>query len=54
MTKLSKLGIKIIPVEPPFYLKFKTVDEVTDFIVQRTLLALNLIDRLPDYMTYKS
>ena len=26
MTKLSKLGIKIIPVEPPFYLKFKTVD----------------------------
>ena len=53
MTKLSKLGIKIIPVEPPFYLKFKTVDEVTDFIVQRTLLALNLIDRLPDYMVYK-
>ena len=54
MTKLSRLGIKIIPVEPPFYLKIKTIDEVTDFIVQRTLLALNLIDRLPDYMTYKS
>lgn len=54
MTKLSKLGIKIIPVEPPFYLKFKTIDEVIDFNVQRTLLALNLIDRLPEYMVYKS
>ncbi|MBN19533.1 MAG: hypothetical protein CL758_08690 [Chloroflexi bacterium] len=54
MTKLSKLGIKIIPVEPPFYLKFKTIDEVIDFTVQRTLLALNLIDRLPEYMVYKS
>ena len=53
MASLARLGVTILPPLPAFYLKQNSVDEVVDFTVERTLLALGLIDALPDQMRYE-
>ena len=53
MTSLARLGVTILPPEPPFYLRPKTVDDIVSFVVQRTLVALGLSDGLPDQMRYE-
>ena len=53
MASLARLGVTILPAEPPFYLRPQTVDDVVAFIVQRMLLALGLIDKLPPAMQYR-
>ena len=52
MASLARLGVTILPPQPPFYLKPETVDDVVAFVVQRTLVALGLIDSLPQTMRY--
>ncbi len=52
MTKLARLNAVIIPPEPPYYLKPRTVQEVTDFTVNRVLVALGLEQSLPEEFTY--
>ncbi len=42
MTKLSKLGVKIIPPVPAFYLKPKNIEDVVNYIVGKILDSLNL------------
>ena len=52
MATLARLGVTILPPEPPFYLRLKSIDDVVDFIVQKTLASLRLIDSLPETMQY--
>ncbi len=52
MASLARLGVTILSPEPAFYLRPKTIDDVVDFIVQRTIVALGLSDALPPEMQY--
>ena len=52
MASLARLGVNILPPEPPFYLKPKSLEDVVDYIVQKTLTSLGLIDSLPESMQY--
>ena len=54
MTKLALLGVTILPPEPPFYLKPKTVDEIVDHIAHRVIGALGLAESLPPEMRYQA
>ena len=53
MASLARLGVTILPPEPPFYLKPQSLDDVVDFVVNRALASLGLIDALPDSMRYE-
>jgi 4-hydroxy-3-polyprenylbenzoate decarboxylase len=53
MASLARQGVTILPPEPAFYLRPRTIDDVVDFVVQRTLEALRMIDELPRRMQYK-
>ena len=52
MASLSRLGATILMPQPAFYLRPKNIGDVVEFIVQRTLLALGVIDSLPQQMRY--
>ena len=52
MASLARLGVTILPPEPAFYLGHKSVIQVVNFMVQRTMMALGLIDSLPKEMQY--
>ena len=53
MASLARLGVTILPPEPPFYLAPKTIDVVVDFVVQRVLAAMGIIGQLPRDMRYE-
>ena len=53
LAALARLGVTILPPEPPFYLKPRSLEDVVDFIVQKTLASLGLVDALPDSMRYE-
>ena len=53
MAALARLGVTVLPPEPPFYLKPKSLDDVVDFIVARTLASLSLIQTLPSELQYE-
>ena len=53
MLTLSRMGVVILPPEPPFYLKPLDIDGVVRFVVQRALVALGLTDALPDDLQYQ-
>ena len=53
MASLAKLGVTILPPQPAFYLRPRSIDDVVEFVAQRTLIALGLIDTLPDEMRYQ-
>ncbi len=53
LAALSRLGITVLPPEPPFYLKPQSLDDVVAFIVQRTIASLNITQSLPDDMQYR-
>ena len=46
------LGCDDTHAQPAFYLRPKNIGDVVEFIVQRTLLALGVIDSLPQQMRY--
>ena len=52
MAALARLGVTVLPPEPPFYLKPGSLDDVVDFMVQKTLASLGLINVLPNEMQY--
>ena len=52
MAALARLGITVLPPEPPFYLKPQSLDDVVGYIIQKTLASLGLIDTLPEAMQY--
>ena len=53
MARLARRGVVVLPPHPPFYLGDGSVQHTVDFIVERTMLALGLTDRMPDGMTYR-
>ena len=53
LAALARLGITVLPPEPPFYLRPNSLDDVVDFIVNKTIASLGLLDALPDSMQYK-
>ena len=53
MASLAKLGVTILPPQPAFYLRPRSIDDVVEFVAQRTLIALGLMDTLPDEMRYQ-
>ena len=53
MATLARLGVTVLPPEPPFYLKPQSLDEVVDYIVQKTLASLGITQALPDAMQYQ-
>ncbi len=53
MAKLATLGVTILPPMPAFYLGHQGIDDVVDFVTERTLAALGLTDALPQEMQYE-
>ena len=52
MTTLARLGVTVLPPEPPFYLQPQSLNDVVDFVVQKTLASLGITQALPDSMQY--
>ena len=52
MAKLANIGVKFIPPNPPYYLAPKSIEEINDFIVNRILLSIEVINKLPDNYIY--
>ncbi len=52
MATLAHMGATILPPQPAFYLGQQTIDDLIDFVADRTLLALGLVDALPEQMQY--
>jgi len=52
MTNLAKIGVTILPADPPYYLGIKTLDESANYTAERILLSLGITDELPMNMRY--
>ena len=52
MASLARLGVTILPPAPAFYLRPQTVQDIVEFIVQRLLVALGIVDSLPEDAQY--
>ena len=46
MLKLARLGVKIIPPMPAFYHKPKTINDMVDFVVGKTLDSSGIGNKL--------
>ncbi len=53
MAILSRLGATILAIQPAFYMRPKSLQDIVAFFVERTLLALGVKDSLPDAMRYE-
>jgi flavin prenyltransferase len=53
LLKLARLGVRIVPPMPQFYLGPRTTDEILDRIVRRTLAVLGIQDALPASMRWR-
>jgi 4-hydroxy-3-polyprenylbenzoate decarboxylase len=51
---LARLGVRITPPMPQFYLRPQTMDEATDLIARRALAVLGFDDALPDASRWRS
>jgi 4-hydroxy-3-polyprenylbenzoate decarboxylase len=52
MASLARRGVVVLPPHPPFYLGDGSLQHTVDFIVERTMVALGLTERMPEGMTY--
>ena len=53
MLSLARLGVTVLPPEPAFYLRPKSVDDIVDYVVAKALDALGLDDFMGDRMRYQ-
>ena len=53
LTRLAEVGATIIPPEPAFYLGQQTIEDVAEFVAQRTLLALGVRGEMPEGLQYR-
>jgi 4-hydroxy-3-polyprenylbenzoate decarboxylase len=51
---LARLGIRVVPPMPQFYLRPQTMDEATDLMARRALSVLGYEDALPDSSRWRS
>ena len=52
LAAVARAGATILPPQPAFYLGQRTIDDVVDFVAGRTLVALGILDALPENMRY--
>jgi 4-hydroxy-3-polyprenylbenzoate decarboxylase len=53
MLTLSRMGAVILPPDPAFYLRPKTVEEIVKYVVNKTLVALGIDGALPGDQQYR-
>jgi 4-hydroxy-3-polyprenylbenzoate decarboxylase len=53
MLSLARLGVTVLPPEPAFYLRPKSVEDIVDYVVAKALDALGLDDFMGDRMRYQ-
>lgn len=53
MLKLARLGVRIVPPMPQFYLRPQTADEIVDRMVRRCLSVLGIEEALPSEMRWR-
>lgn len=51
---LARLGVRIVPPMPQFYLRPQTADEIIDLMVRRALTAHGYDEALPDASRWRS
>lgn len=52
LAKLARVGVTVLPPEPAFYLRPSTLDDIVEFVVERTIVALGLVTGLPGHLRY--
>ena len=52
MTNLAKLGVNIIPSDPPYYLGIETLSEAAEYTAEKILLSIGITKKLPPNMRY--
>ena len=53
MLKLARLGVRIVPPMPQFYLRPQTADEIVDRMVRRCLAVFGIEEALPPEMRWR-
>jgi 4-hydroxy-3-polyprenylbenzoate decarboxylase len=53
MLTLARMGAVMLPPQPAFYLKPRSIDDVVRFVVQRVMVALGLDESLPAELQYR-
>jgi 4-hydroxy-3-polyprenylbenzoate decarboxylase len=53
LLKLARLGVVVMPPEPAFYLRPKSIEEIVDFTVGRVLVALGIQEGLEPGQQYR-
>ena len=53
MLSLARLGVTVLPPEPAFYLRPKSVEDIVDYVVAKALDALGLDGFMGDRMRYQ-
>jgi 4-hydroxy-3-polyprenylbenzoate decarboxylase len=53
MLKLARLGVRIVPPMPQFYLRPQTTEEIVDRMVRRCLAVLGVEEALPPEMRWR-
>ena len=53
LLKLARLGVRIVPPMPQFYLRPRTTEEILDRIARRALAVLGIQDALPASMRWR-
>jgi 4-hydroxy-3-polyprenylbenzoate decarboxylase len=53
MLKLARLGVRIVPPMPQFYLRPHTADEIVDRVVRRMLAVFGFDAALPEHLRWR-
>ena len=53
MLALARMGVVILPPEPAFYLKPSSVQDIVGFVVGRIMVALGIVESLPEGYQYR-
>ncbi len=53
MLALTRSGAVIMPPEPAFYLKPRGIEDIATFVAHRVLVALDVVDELPEDLQYR-
>ena len=54
MLTLARMGVVVLPPEPPFYLKPRSIDDIVRFVVGRVMVALGIDDALNQEFQYRT
>ena len=53
MLTLARMGVVMLPPEPPFYLKPRSIDDTVRFVAGRVMVALGIDDALDQELQYR-